>query len=343
MTPARLLPSRWGALLVVAGLAALAFTRQASGVLLLTRAFVWAILALSAWFLLRVTGRASLGNATFFGVAAYATGLCATRWGIDNIWLTLAIAITVAATAGLLVGAASGRLGGFHFLLITLAFAEMFRAYAVRSEHLGGEDGIAGIGRPSTWPLPLDLTNATTLMWFTGAALAVTVLALVVVLRSPFGACVIGVRDSPGRMAALGYSPTAYRIAGVVVASTVAGMAGVLNAYVVRFVSPTEFAPLVSAKSLLFTVVGGSGMLGSVVAATVLTFLEDELSTRFDRWLTVLGLVYVAIAMIGERTARRALRPVGILVARTSGAVRRRPRSDASGHVPLVQTVEVEA
>ena len=170
-----------------------------------------------------------------------------------------------------------------------------------------------------------------------------TVLALVVVLRSPFGACVIGVRDSPGRMAALGYSPTAYRIAGVVVASTVAGMAGVLNAYVVRFVSPTEFAPLVSAKSLLFTVVGGSGMLGSVVAATVLTFLEDELSTRFDRWLTVLGLVYVAIAMIGERTARRALRPVGILVARTSGAVRRRPRSDASGHVPLVQTVEVEA
>ncbi|MGE0140772.1 MAG: branched-chain amino acid ABC transporter permease [Ilumatobacteraceae bacterium] len=304
----------WRLAVVCAAIAVIATARlDGFDVLLLTRAYCWAMLALSTWFLLRVSGRASLGNAAFQGVAAYVVGVAATRWDIDNIWVVLGIAVAGAAVVGVVIGSVSARLSGFHFLLITLAFAEMLRSLALRWRTLGGEDGISGLTRPSTWPVPLDLTDSRHMAWFVLGLLAVAVLALVVVLRSPFGAAVIGVRDSPTRMAALGYSPARYRIGAVVVASAIAALAGVANAYAVRFVSPADFVPLVSAKALLFAVVGGAGLLGAAASAVVLTFVENELSGRFDRWPMVLGLVYVAIAMIGPapmRGLRARLAPV---------------------------------
>jgi branched-chain amino acid transport system permease protein len=288
------------------------------------------MLALSAWFLLRIGGRASLGNAAFFGTSAYIVGLSVSRWQFDNVWVVLGLGVIASAAVGLVVGLVSGRLSGFHFLLITLAFAELLRSVAVRWGALGGENGIAGITRPSTWPLRVDLADSETMMWFVGAWLAVVVVGLVVVLRSPFGANLVGIRDSETRMAALGFSPAPYRITAVVIASVVAGVAGVLNAYTVRFVSPTDLAPLVSAKALLFTAIGGAGMIGAIVASIVMTFLEDDLSTRWDRWPTVLGVVYLAIAMIGPRP-RAALHA---LAARSWTWVARRgahPQTEAIG------------
>jgi branched-chain amino acid transport system permease protein len=257
------------------------------------------MLALSAWFLLRSSGRASLGNAAFFGTSGYVVGLCSTRWGIDNLWLAMALAVGAAAAVGVLVGLVSARLSGFHFLLITLAFAELIRSVALRWELLGGEDGLAGVTRPSVWPIPLDLGESEAMMWFTGAMLLVVGLGLVRVLRSPFGANLVGVRDSETRMQSLGCSPAPYRLAAVVMASVIAGVAGSLNVYAVRFVSPTDLVPLVSAKALLFSAIGGAGMVGTILASVVMTFLESDLSTRWDRWPTVLGAVYLAIAMIG--------------------------------------------
>jgi branched-chain amino acid transport system permease protein len=328
--PSKLTAAALAAVLVVFG------TRVTGlDVLLLTRSFTWAILALSAWFLLRVSGRASLGNAAFFGTSAYVVGVSVTRWELDNFWVVLGIAIAASAAVGVVVGLVSGRLSGVHFLLITLAFAELLRSLAVRWSVLGGENGIAGITRPSAWPLGVDLTESETMMWFAGGWLAVVVVGLVVVLRSPFGAHLVGVRDSETRMAALGASPVPYRVTAVVLASVVAGVAGVLNAYAVRFVSPTDVAPLVSAKALLFTAIGGVGMVGAIVASVVMTFLEDDLSSRWDSWPTVLGGVYLAIAMIGTRP-RTA---VGSALGRGgSVATRRRPPAPTPAPAAAVST-----
>lgn len=304
------MPTRIAAALCAAAIVIATLIADGFDLLLLTRANAWAMLALSTWFLLRVSGRASLGNAAFQGVAAYLVGIGATRWGIDNVWVMMTVAVTGAALVGLVVGWVSARLSGFHFLLITLAFAEMLRSLALRWRSLGGEDGISGIGRPSAWPVPIDLTDSRQMAWFAAALLALCVGALVVVLRSPFGGAVSGVRDSESRMAALGYSPAAYRLGAVVLSATIAGVAGVVNAYAVRFVSPADFVPLVSAKALLFAVVGGVGLLGAVAAAVVLTVLENDISGRFDRWPMVLGFVYIAIAMVGPNPVGRVRRAV---------------------------------
>lgn len=299
------MPRRGTAFACAAGAVTITLTLDGFDLLLLTRAYAWAMLALSTWFLLRVSGRASLGNAAFQGVAAYIVGVSATRWDVDNLWITLLIAVFGAASIGLIVGWVSSRLSGFHFLLITLAFAEMLRSLALRWRTLGGEDGISGVTRPSTWPVGIDLADSRNLAWVSLALLASVVVTFAAVLGSPFGAAVSGVRDSDSRMAALGHSAAAYRTGAVVLSSIVAGLAGVVNAYAIRFVSPADFVPLVSAKALLFAVVGGAGMLGAVVAAVGLTFLENDLSGRFDRWPMVLGFVYITIAMVGPAPIQR--------------------------------------
>ncbi|MGD9700876.1 MAG: branched-chain amino acid ABC transporter permease [Acidimicrobiia bacterium] len=325
------MPSKRSFLILVVALVVWGQLVDGFDLLLLARAFCWAMLGLSAWLLLRVGGRASLGTAAFQGTAAYVVGLSATTWELDNFWVVLALALGAAGVLGAIVGWVSSRLTGFHFLLITLAFAEMLRSLALRWRTLGGEDGISGITRPSTWPLPVDLADSRHLMWFTGVLMVVVLLGLVLLLRSPFGAALIGVRDSETRMASLGYAPTPYRIVAVVMASMIAGLAGTLNAYAVRFVSPADFVPLVSAKALLFTVIGGAGMLGAVVAACVMTFLEDDLSSRWDRWPMILGAVYVALAMIGQGPAHR-VRGIG---RRMVAAARRQPAAAPTAVAPL--------
>lgn len=329
-----MIPSWRVAAAVVAALVVVGTRTTGIDVLLLARAFVFSILALSVWFLLRASGRASLGNAAFFGVSAYAVGLCAVEWRIDNIWVAAGAGVALAAVLGLVVGLVSGRLSGFHFLLITLAFAELLRALALRWDFVGGEDGIAGITRPSAWPLPIELSDSTTMMWFTGSCLLVAAALMIVLLRSPFGSAVVAVRDSERRMASLGYAPVRYRVAAVVVSSALAGLAGALNAYVVRFVSPTDLLPLVSAKALLFAAIGGISMVGSVIVSVVMTFLEDDLSTRWDRWPTVLGLVYIGIALVGTTPVRDAF--AFVRGRARAGAVGK----DASAAAPAKMSVE---
>jgi branched-chain amino acid transport system permease protein len=293
----------------------------------LTKGVIWAILAMSVWFLLQVCDRASLGHAAFFGMSAYATGIAITRWDYTNFWVILAFAIVASTLAGGFVAVVAGRLNDVHFLLVTLAFAEMLRSLTTRWRELGGDDGLTGVTRPSMWPVPLDLTDPQNLLWTCLAALAIVVTVLVVVVRSPFGAVLLGLRDSETRMAALGYSPFAYRTAGFVLSAAIAAVAGVMNALLTRFVSPSELTALVSARALLIVVIGSSlALLGPVVVAIGLTIVEDRLSSHTKSWAGILGVMYVIIALLRNTPWRR-------LVNRLSGR-----RVGDAGEPPPIET-----
>jgi branched-chain amino acid transport system permease protein len=181
---------------------------------------------------------------------------------------------------------------------VTLAFAEMMRSLATRWRTLGGTDGLVGVIRPGAWPLSIDLADPTTFFYFALAVLLFGAGVLVVVVRSPFGSVLAGVRDSEQRMAALGYNPILYRIAAFVLSATVAATAGVVHTYLNRFANPTDVAPLVSARALLIVVLGGTAIAGPISVAILLTMLEDALSSRTDRWLGVLGALYVGVALL---------------------------------------------
>jgi branched-chain amino acid transport system permease protein len=287
------------ALLVAAPLVATTFQLA-----LLTQGLVWATLGLSVWLLLRKLALPSFGHAAFFGVAAYTAGLAVTRWGVDSVYIALAVSIGMTCAVALPIALIASRLSGVSFLLITLAFAEMLHSLALRWKQVGGSDGLVGVIRPSASPLPLEISEPTGFFYFALGVFAICALVLVVIVRSPFGGVLVGIRESEERMSALGYNPVAYRIAAFLVSAAIAGAAGVLDAYLTRFVSPDDVSALVSARALLIVVIGGVSLVGAAGAGIALTALEDFLSSRTDRWLGVLGALYILVALLALEPGR---------------------------------------
>ena len=265
---------------------------------LLSQGFAWAILALSVWLLLRVCGLASFGHAAFFGTGAYVAGLAVTRWEVGNVFVALALAVAAGCAIALPIALVAARLRGVAFLMVTLAFAEMLRPLAGRWDVLGGTDGLVGVIRPSAAPLPLELSGPVGYYYFALGVLACALGALALFARSPVGAALAGIRESEDRMAALGYHAAAYRVAAFVVSAGVAAAGGVVSAYLNRFVDPGDLSPLVSAKALLMVVIGGASLLGAVIGALAITELEEVLSSGTERWLGLLGALYVLVALV---------------------------------------------
>jgi len=272
---------------------------------LVTQGIVWGIVGLSVWLLLRFLDLPSFGHAAFFGVGAYTAGLAITKWEIDNVFVGLALAIALACVVAFPIALIAARLNNISFLLVTLAFAEMLHSVARRWDEVGGSDGLVGVLRPNADPLPsVDLTEPATFYYFALALLAASLLVLWAVRRSPFGGVLVGIRESEQRMAALGYNAVAYRAAAFVLSAAIAGAAGVVNAYLNRFADPGDLSALVSARGLLIAVIGGASLLGAPIAAIALTELEDALSSWTERWLGLLGLVYVLVALLAVHQVR---------------------------------------
>lgn len=268
---------------------------------LLTRGLVWAVLGLAVWFLLRILGLPSFGHAAFFGVGAYAAGLAVTRWEIDNFFVALGVAVALTCVVALPIALVASRLGSIGFLLITLAFAEMLRSLALRWRSVGGSDGLVGVTRPDAGPLPLDLAGPVTFFYFTAALTALCLFVLWLVKRSAVGGVLVGIRESEGRMRALGYRVGAYKVFAFELSAAVAAVAGVLHAYLIRFVSPEDLGALVSARGLIIVAIAGGLLAAPVVVAVLLTFGEDLASSHTENWLALMGLVYVAVALLGSR------------------------------------------
>jgi branched-chain amino acid transport system permease protein len=289
---------RSGFALGLLGLLAVPHVADPFQVTLVARGMVWATLATAVWFLLRICNLPSLGHAAFFGIGAYTAGLAVTRWHVGNVFVALGLAVVVTAALSIPVALVASRLQNVSFILVTLAFAEMTRSLVTRWKVLGGTDGLVGITRPHAWPFDVDLVQPQTYFYFAVIVLLACIAVLLVVIRSPFGAVLVGVRDSEQRMAALGYNPFLYRVAGFVLSATIAGVAGVVHVYLNRFASPTDVAPLISARALLIVVVGGAFIAGPVAFAIAITALEDALSSHTDRWLGVLGALYILVALV---------------------------------------------
>jgi branched-chain amino acid transport system permease protein len=290
----------------------------------------WGILGLAVWLLLRVSNLPSFGHAAFFGVAAYTAGLAVTQWQIDNLFAALGLSIAITCLVALPIALVTARLQSISFLLVTLAFAEMLHSLALRWRAVGGSDGLVGVVRPDAWPLPIELAEPASYFYVVLAVLLACAAILLVVVRSPFGAVLAGLRESEPRMSALGYNPALYRVAAFVLSAGIAGAAGVMHTYLNRVANPEDLGALVSARGLLVVVIGGAALWGAPVAAIVLTVVEDLLSSHTERWLLAIGVLYVVVALLPSghsvvATVRRALhRPVP-RVARATRPVEEKP------------------
>jgi branched-chain amino acid transport system permease protein len=115
-----------------------------------------------------------------------------------------------------------------------------------------------------------------------------------VIVRSPFGHTLVGIRESESRMRTLGYHVWLHKYIAFLISGAVGGFAGVLWCYYNSYVSPSDLDLAVGIETLLMVALGGRGTLyGATVGAAVIVLLKNLVSVYTQRWLLILGLVYV--------------------------------------------------
>ena len=285
----------WILLSVLALAAAVAPFTGPFVILLLAQILVLGIIAMSVDLLLGYTGLPSLGQAAYLGVGAYLTAILATKLGFGlgwDFWLVVLMGMAAgAATAGFF-GLFAIRASGVYFLMITLALGMCVWGLAYRWNSLtGGDNGINMRGRPK---FGIELANDLTFFYVVLGLFIASFFALHLLVSSPFGKSLVGIRERELRMRILGYNTWLHKYIAFVIAGGFGGLAGVLWAHLNGIVSPVDVLLPASVDALLMVVLGGPGTLvGGLIGATVVVFLREYLATMVQWWQYVLGAVYV--------------------------------------------------
>ena len=264
---------------------------------LLTQTWIFAIAAMSLDLLVGFTGLVNFSQAALFGVGAYAVAIAATRFHVTAFVPALLIGIACAVVTAAIFGLVALRSEGVGFIIITIALNEIVWGLAYQWVSVsGGDNGITGIVRPALGPF--DLSANTGYYYVCLAFCALSLVLMMVIVRSPFGLVLRGVRETPRRMRALGYNVWLYRYLAMLISGGFAGLAGVLFAWYNQFVGPGSLSLDQSTQILIMVILGGIGTLyGQVFGALLVVFLSNELSAVTQRWETVLGIVYIVVVM----------------------------------------------
>jgi branched-chain amino acid transport system permease protein len=300
-----MIPRLLGIGVLVAAVAAFPAVAGAYPVKLLQEILIWGIFAMSLDLLMGYAGMVSFGHSAFFGIGAYVAALALTE--SPNLLSALLLPALAAALAGLVIGFCSIRTSGVYFIMLTLAFSQMFYAYSFQTAWLGAEDGVFGVPRPHL--LGLDLANPTVFHLYLVALVGLGVLVLWRVVRSPFGHVLRGIHENEGRMEAVGYAVQRFKLVAFVIAGMIAGVAGALYTQLNLTISPDAFFWTTSGEALLMVIIGGTGTLsGALLGAAAFILLQSLVSSYTERWMLILGLTFVLFVLFAPGGIVGALR-----------------------------------
>lgn len=288
---------------LVVGLALLPWVVDAYALSLVGYALALGLLAVSVTVLTGYAGLPTLGQTAPFAVGAYTTALIAEAgWTIGPVQIVLA-----AGAAGLfcvLTGPAVIRARGTTVLMITLAVGELTVIAIDQLKSLtGGTDGLVGFPGPQLLWGGAELIDEVEVYHY---ALTVAVIALVVtllVLRSPAGRLLIGVRGAEERMRASGHPVDRYLLLAYVGAGALAGVGGSLMAHVRQYLSPADVGFEIAAFALLAAVIGGAtSVLGALCGAALIVFTRDWVAASWPgHGPLLLGALFVVTVYLLPR------------------------------------------
>jgi len=256
----------------------------------------YAIFALGLNVLVGYGGLVSLGHAGLFGIAGYATGFML-QLGYGHS-VAIAMALVIGVTSMAVYAVLSLRSTGIGFIMITLALGQILWGLAYRWISLtGGDNGINLHGRPAAFGFEVSSANA--FYYMTLVIFAIAVAASTIFVRSPLGAALMGTRDQPRRMNALGYHVWAIRFWACMFSGLLTAISGILFVYYTQFISPQTLALTSSAEVLLMVISGGAGtLLGPIVGAALVVIVKSVVSGFLERWNMLLGAIFVAIVIL---------------------------------------------
>ena len=289
---------------------------------LFSRIMIFALAAVGLNLILGYGAMVSFGHAMYLGIGAYTVGILSFH-GITNGWLHLAVALAIGLISALIVGAICLRTSGMAFIMITLAFAQMFFFLAVSLRQYGGDDGLPLAARSQFGGV--DLNNGTVLFYAIYFVLLVTLYLIWRLIHSRFGMVLRGCKSNERRLITLGVPTLRYKLTAYVISALVCVIAGMLLANLTRFCSPSYMQWQMSGELIVMTVLGGMGtLIGPLVGAATLLLIEEALSSfNFnlpwgidafvrDHWMGLLGLFILLVAL----TLNKGI--YGYFVARTA-------------------------
>ncbi|MEM9341441.1 MAG: branched-chain amino acid ABC transporter permease [Pseudomonadota bacterium] len=300
-----------------AGLLAFALVAHAIGeaywVTLATRAAIFAIAGIGLNLALGNGGMISFGHAAYFGLGGYVVGILATHVqtyvpiydglfvleGTQSMLVTWPLAVLVGGLAAFVVGGLCLRTDGAYFIMITLAFGQMFYYFAISWSAYGGEDGMSIYVRGG-----FPGVNTLAPLPFFGLSFAVLTVVLMLVHRinaSPFGLALNAVPSAAARVETVGISTKRLKLAAFVISGMITALAGALFADLNRYVSPAMFSWTISGEIMIFVILGGvARLIGPVVGAIVFVTLEELLGGLSDFWHIYLGALLLLIVLFAK-------------------------------------------
>ena len=282
-----------------------------------TQVLVTILFALSLDLVLGYAGIVTLGHAAFFGAGAYTVGMLALHLGWTEPLSGLLAAALVAGGIGLVSGWVLLRTHGLTLLMLTLCtMALLEQAANMFSGWTGGFDGMPGLSfEPIFGLFRFDVLYFRTQYLY---ALAVLLLCFVLVrmlVYSPFGRSLTGIRENLLRMHAVGAPVRARQVLAYAVSAALAGVAGAVFVQATGYVNLAVLGLERAAGVLIILILGGYGRLyGAFVGAIVYMVLEHTLSKAYPTaWQLGLGLTLMLVALyarngilgLGETLLRR--------------------------------------
>ncbi len=284
-----------GLLLTAAAL--LAFPRIASayGMTLAVEVFIAGVFASGINLLVGYTGMVSLGQAMFLGFGGYgiAIGTALLGW---PLWVSVPVTLVVSGLMAVLIGAICTRTRGVEFLLITLAFSQMFYGAAVKLRWTNGSDGMTGIPRPDLSLLGLSADDPAVFYYYVLGVAAIVLFLVWKIVNSPFGSVLIGIRENESRMTAMGYSVPSYKVGSFAVAGMICAIAGILQSQYTYFINPDSMSWQMSGEGILMAIIGGLNVVvGPFIGAAVFVMVKSMLSQVTEEYHLFFGIFFMLV------------------------------------------------
>jgi len=262
---------------------------------LLTLALVSGLFAMSIDLMAGYAGLVTIGHAGVLGTAMYGVGYVAAKTD-GGIGLQILVGFVAGMAAAAVFGLMAMRSTGVYFIMITIAQGMIIWGLASLLVNVtGAENGLLGIRRPILVDSPFRY------YYLSLAVVLICSLLLLIVVRSPFGYSLKGLRESETRVRMLGHNSAFLKFYMFLVSGFFATIAGILLVYLNEFVSPSDVILGASAIPVLMAILGGIGTLvGPMIGAFVIVFLRNWVSIELERWPTLMGLIFILVVLFAR-------------------------------------------
>lgn len=273
---------------------------------LVTYGLIMGVAALGFNLLLGYTGLLSFGHSAFFGVGAYAVAFMVNDLGVHSMELYILLGLPVTALVSALFGSICVRHTRFFFATLALALSQVLWSLALKLFWItGGSDGLR-IPQPSLLGGLVTFTGGESYVQFINSyyyyvlgAFFIAVMAMWVIVHSPFGKALQAIRDNETRAAFVGIGVRRFRWFAFVLSGVFTGLAGILWAPLNGLATPDVLYWPFSGEIVFAALLGGfRTFTGPIVGGIIYTYLKSYAVATTEYWQLLLGVVLLFLILV---------------------------------------------